>query len=41
VCLARRSAAAELGLAAGDLVTLAPVDERATAPASVSVTFRR
>jgi S-adenosyl-L-methionine hydrolase (adenosine-forming) len=41
VCLARRSAAAELGLGAGDLITLSGVDESPASPAAVTLHSRR
>jgi S-adenosylmethionine hydrolase len=41
VCLARRSAADELGLGAGDLVTLTSVGEAPVPPASVTLHSRR
>jgi S-adenosylmethionine hydrolase len=41
VCLARRSAAEELGLGAGDLVTLTSVGEQPVSPASVTLHSRR
>jgi S-adenosylmethionine hydrolase len=40
LCLARRSAAEELGLGAGDLVSLAPVEAAPSAEAPASVTLR-
>jgi len=41
ICLMRRSAAAELGLGAGDAVTLSPVDDGRAAPgATTTVAFR-